>query len=118
MSVVPIHTAVRRQYRTHPFHHLAIPMHMVEWMPAVGPDAFCVWLFIWRKTYGFKKQTDAISEAQIVAGTGCSRSTVQRCVRILEQSGLIRVVRNRRKSSVFEALYPRFASVTQTPVDP
>lgn len=58
-------------------------------MPLVTPEYFKVLIFIWRKTVGWRKDRDAISNSQIQKGAGVCRDTAISAVRFWETVGLI-----------------------------
>ena len=53
-----------------------------------GEENQCVW-FILRKTYGWHKEEDWISNSQFVEGTGISRQNVNRVIKKLMQKGIV-----------------------------
>ena len=53
-----------------------------------GEENQCVW-FILRKTYGWHKKEDWISNSQFVEGTGISRQNVNRTLKKLMQEGIV-----------------------------
>jgi phage replication O-like protein O len=55
----------------------------------LSPNQWQVLLFIIRKTYGFKKKSDYISNFQIVGGTGLCKAVVSRALRALETRNII-----------------------------
>jgi hypothetical protein len=71
------------------------------WLPVLTEGQLKVLLYIMRRTFGFKKQSDAISLSQLCdgivtsdgrrldTGTGCTRSTVTAAVAALVDYGLI-----------------------------
>jgi DNA-binding transcriptional ArsR family regulator len=75
-------------------------------MPELTESELKVLLYIIRRTYGFKRQSDTISLNQLAdgitrrdgrvldRGTGLSRSTVKRALRSLKQKHLIVAMRN------------------------
>src|SRR5579872_224193 len=73
----------------------------------LSPTEMVVLLYIIRRTYGFKKDSDNISLNQMVSGittrdgkvldrgTGLSKATVARCLNTLEEKGVIERIRRR-----------------------
>jgi len=55
----------------------------------IRPDDWCVLIFIIRKTYGYHKKVDYISNWQIAGATSLHKSTVSHSLKRLEQAGLI-----------------------------
>lgn len=49
-------------------------------------------LFLWRKTYGFRKKVDEISISQWVKGTGLNERTVRRELKTLKTLNVIEQV--------------------------
>src|SRR5919202_531960 len=76
-------------------------------MPVLSDGELRVLLYIMRRTFGFKKQSDNISIKQLVQGittrngkvldhgTGASRASVVRALRGLTKKGIIVAQRNR-----------------------
>lgn len=65
------------------------------WMNKLTPAEFKVLLCICRKTFGFHKQTDAISLKQIMEMTGLSsRSSLIKTLTSLEEHGLINKIKS------------------------
>ena len=62
----------------------------------LSPNQWQIVLFVIRKTYGYKKTTDYISNSQIVAGTGLGKTVVSRCLGKLARQNII----NRHKKQV------------------
>lgn len=81
-----------------------------HWMAELSGAEFKVLLYIARRTYGFGKDNDTISLSQIAGGlkrrdgtvldrgTGASRSSVARSLKVLEERGLIVRTTNRSES--------------------
>lgn len=55
-----------------------------------SPAAFVVYLFLWRRTIGGRKQRVRMSHREISLETGLSKSAVQQALRILHRRTLIR----------------------------
>ena len=82
------------------------------WLSVLSPAELKVLLYIVRRTYGFKKQSDSISLRQICEGirkksgealdygTGLSRTAAFQAVQSLERRGLIRVERQMAEDGV------------------
>ncbi len=76
-------------------------------MPHLTDAEFKVFLYICRRTFGFRKDSDDISTAQMVSGivtrdgrvldsgTGMSKSSVIKAVRSLVEKGCIEAIRNK-----------------------
>jgi len=62
-------------------------------IPQLGEAEVRVVLWIGRQTYGWKKDWDQISLAQIVENTGLSMSAANKAAKSLEQKGIIEVKR-------------------------
>lgn len=60
------------------------------WMGILSPSEFKVLMCICRKTFGWHKDSDRISRAQIVKMTGLSRDNVRKSLSMLEEIGLIK----------------------------
>jgi len=59
------------------------------WMAVLSPGEFKILMCIARKTFGWRKGTDAISLSQIVKMTGLSRRGVVKSLSVLESRNLI-----------------------------
>jgi len=78
-----------------------------EVMPDLSPAQVVVLLYIFRRTFGFKRDSDNISLSQLVSGivtrdgrildrgTGLGKSTVTRSLKKLEELGMIRRTKRR-----------------------
>jgi phage replication O-like protein O len=55
----------------------------------IRPDDWRVLIFIIRKTYGYRKEADYISNSQMAAGTSLHKSTISHSLRRLQETGLI-----------------------------
>jgi len=64
-----------------------------EYLPELGFAELKVLLAIMRRTYGWRKPTDAISLSQLEKGTGLSRKAVWTATNSLEEEGYIVVDR-------------------------
>jgi len=64
-----------------------------EHLPELGLAELKVLLVIMRRTYGWRKPTDAISLSQLEKGTGLRRKAISAATRSLEEGGYIIVDR-------------------------
>jgi len=55
----------------------------------IAPNHWQVLVCVIRKTYGFRKKIDYITQTQICQGTGLVKSTVSRAINILKQRNII-----------------------------
>lgn len=62
-------------------------------LPDLGHAELKVLLVIMRKTFGWRKDADAISLSQLAEGTGLSRRSVQTATSSLEEGGYILIER-------------------------
>jgi predicted transcriptional regulator len=97
-------------------------------MPLCSGAEFKVLAYIVRRTFGFKKESDAISLKQMVEGittrdgkvldrgTGLSKPTVAAAVKGLVEKGIIEVERNRSKEKGDEPTTYRLRFEVQYPV--
>ena len=97
-------------------------------MPLCSGAEFKVLAYIVRRTFGFKKESDAISLKQMVEGittrdgkvldrgTGLSKPTVSAAVKGLVEKGIIEVERNRSKEKGDEPTTYRLRFEVQYPV--
>ena len=60
-----------------------------DFMPTMGPNAFKVLCLVARRTFGYHRQSDSLSLADIATGTGMAKSTVQVAVSFLVDEGFI-----------------------------
>jgi len=65
------------------------------WMPRLTPSEFKVLMAIARKTYGWRKEIDAISVKQLELITGLSRRSVFDAVKELTNTGLISKIKSK-----------------------
>jgi transcription initiation factor IIE alpha subunit len=97
-------------------------------MPICSGAEFKVLAYIVRRTFGFKKESDAISLKQMIEGittrdgkvldrgTGLSKPTVSAAVKGLVEKGIIEVERNRSKEKGDEPTTYRLRFEVQNPV--
>ena len=79
-----------------------------EYMSKLSPASVKVFLAISRKTIGWHKETDRISQSQLVGMTGMSKNSVKKGVAELEFNGLIIVTRTGKGKgieTIFELNY-------------
>lgn len=77
----------------------------------IDPHEYCILDVIVRKTYGFHKREDPISNSQIEFFTGFTRPTVTKFTRKLEQRKLIVIVRRPGRPPVY-TFGPRFQRIS------
>jgi DNA-binding MarR family transcriptional regulator len=54
-----------------------------------SPAAFLVYLFLWRRTRGSRRERARVSHREIAEETGLSKSAVQQALRVLHRRGLV-----------------------------
>ena len=59
------------------------------WLDELDPCSFKVMCFLWRKSNGAQKNIDNISLKKIMEGTNLSKSNICKCLKDLENHGLI-----------------------------
>ena len=83
-----------------PSNYTQIPNVLIDyWMKELNPTAFKIVMAIARKTFGWQKNTDAISLTQLQDITGAGRQGVVNAIKELESLGLISGKRSGRKST-------------------
>jgi hypothetical protein len=60
-----------------------------HWLPQLSGSAFKLFMVIWRKTRGWKKDYDTISLRQLKTASGLAKSSITECIRELVSIGLI-----------------------------
>jgi len=79
-------------------HHTEVPDELFdEQLRYLGYAELKVLLWIVRKTFGWRKDSDAISLSQLIEGTGLGPTSVKRAVKDLESKGAITVKRDLTK---------------------
>ena len=66
-----------------------------------SPASFLVYLWLWRHSRGEGRQTVAASLQMIAAGTGLSKSAVQRAIKHLNRRGLLTARRDSPTAAPF-----------------
>lgn len=99
-------------------------------MARLTPAEFKVMMYIIRRTFGFKKDADAISLQQLVSGirtrdgrvldsgTGLSKSGVVKAIRGLLRKNVIKVVRRQRGPHTYDPTLYALNVIYETPPDP
>jgi hypothetical protein len=75
-----------------------VPNEVVDegWLRELGGAEVKILIYIIRKTFGFNKIAgDRIPLSQLIEGTGLSRQSTVSSIAVLEQCGLIRVLRGK-----------------------
>ena len=97
-----------------------------EWLTQLSrPELVCL-IYICRRTWGFRKEWDAISWDQFVSGvvdrsgkhvdcgTGLSLSTARRTISLLESRGLIEVDHRNTRANLFRLTIRRVSIAVNT----
>lgn len=65
-----------------------------EWLPCLSPADFKVVMFIARKTFGWRKDSVAVSNSYMARGTGLSYRQVIESCKVLEVAGMLIITRS------------------------
>tara|TARA_Y100000310_G_C20665633_1_gene807324 strand:- start:621 stop:1427 length:807 start_codon:yes stop_codon:yes gene_type:complete len=84
--------------------------HLVQ--TYIAPNQWQVLLFILRKTYGYGKRIDWITNSQIVDATGLVKSTISRALKVLEER---RIIVRDKKCIGFQKDWEQWLAVQLTP---
>ncbi len=122
---------IERIRKKTPYRFDPVPSLLIEeWLTILThPELKCA-LYICRRTWGFRKEWDAISWEQFESGvvdrdgkhvdlgTDLSRSTVKRTIKRLESRGLIEVDRRNTKANLFRlTIFRGSIAVNPQPVE-
>ncbi len=107
--------------------HTQISNQFIDyWMSKVSPSATVVFLAIARKTIGWHKETDKISQGQLIALSGLTKKTVKAAIAELQGNGIITVTmtgRGKGISTEYEINYDQVTNgvknngVNSTPIN-
>jgi len=100
-----------------PFPYFIFPNAFVDHFLAAlsGPEVNC-YLAIMRKTHGWHKATDSISNSQIMALTGHSEKTVRAALQSLVEKEIIYAEQNAGRPTTFEVNGPLMDSLGRRPL--
>ena len=100
--------------------HTQISNQFIDyWMSRVSPSATVVFLAIARKTIGWHKETDKISQGQLKELTGLSVNSIKSAIQELSKHEIITVIRSGRgkgTATEFEINYGKIVNVSKTNV--
>lgn len=110
-------TRRRRRKPEAPWPFLKVPRLLIDsWMTILSPAEFYVWLYIFRRTIGYKKDWEQLSYEEISTGqvarsgkivdhgTGLGKNTVIRAINKLKKRGLLAVQEHPKRASSYSCI--------------